>query len=111
QVLALEGNSLSGSLPEVSGGGWANLTQLTAEGNSLSGTLPSGLFGLGKLAGLDLSVNGGLNGTLHLGGNRLSGSLPSGLGSLGSLVTLALGSNSLSGTVPGSALASLSRLQ
>ncbi|XP_050258911.1 receptor kinase-like protein Xa21 [Quercus robur] len=112
--IALSGNQLKGTLPNVLGnlstqltfftigenllfgeipigmGNLVNLTTLLMSGNKFSGTIPDDISSLKKLQRLDLS------------NNKLSGMLPITLGNLTSLNELHLGSNKLQGTIPSS---------
>jgi hypothetical protein len=85
--LALEKNSLSGSLGEWIRG-LASLQHLLLESNYLTGSLPSSLGGLQQLVEVDLAQN------------KLSGSIAPSTGALSRLQRLYLSSNSLSGTIP-----------
>ncbi|KAL4196312.1 hypothetical protein AMTRI_Chr04g245620 [Amborella trichopoda] len=101
-VLQLDGNQLSGSIPE-SLGSLLSLEWLDLGENKLEGSIPSTLINLSCLN------------VLQLYGNQLSGSIPEYLGSLLSLEHLLslewldLGNNKLEGSIP-STLGNLSRL-
>ena len=104
----LHGNSLSGTIPDISG--LTELENLVLSANSLSGTVPATLNSLTKLEVIYLSKND-LSGTIpDLSGlaalkhidmerNRLSGTI-TGLGKLEELISVYLSDNDLSGTVP-----------
>ena len=105
--LSLPNNSLSGTIPDLSG--LTKLTELYLNTNSLSGSIPD-LSALTDLTLLALSTNE-LSGTipdlsaltdlegLFLFNNQLSGSFPD-LSALTNLTHLYLEHNQLSGTVP-----------
>ncbi|GJP71416.1 hypothetical protein CLOP_g2246 [Closterium sp. NIES-67] len=87
--LNLEGNNLSGSLPDFSN--WnASLYYLSLRKNQLSGTIPTALVTLNSLAILDLASN------------SISGPLPSSLGALSNLIGLSVYDNQLTGKLPSS---------
>ncbi|MBC6476114.1 MAG: hypothetical protein GDA48_27590 [Hormoscilla sp. GM102CHS1] len=91
QILKLNNNSLSGTIPSEFGayGFFGNLQLLNLSSNNLTGTLP----GLGHLGRLEY---------LNLSDNSLSGTIPDVLGIMGNLASLDeinLSNNSLSGTM------------
>ncbi|ERN02458.1 hypothetical protein AMTR_s00215p00026760 [Amborella trichopoda] len=119
-VLQLDGNQLSGSIPE-SLGSLLSLEWLDLGENKLEGSIPSTLINLSRLNVLQLygnQLSGSIPSTLGnlsrlndllLYGNQLSGSIPESLGSLLSLELLDLGNNKLEGSIP-STRGNLSRL-
>ncbi len=95
--LSIPQNSLSGTIPDLSG--LTSLENLSLAGNSLDGTIPAWL---GNLTSLQ---------TLYLWGNELTGGIPDLLGNLTSLETLYLNNNMLTGGIPDlSGLTSLENL-
>ncbi|KAF0705769.1 Aste57867_6926 [Aphanomyces stellatus] len=110
QVLRLEANKLTGSLPEWLGG-MASLQVLNLNGNDLTGPLPEGLVDNSALQELSLAQNK-LSGSLpnalkvlpltvlDLFGNRFEGSLPPDILCSPTLVYLDLSENNLSGPFP-----------
>ena len=107
--LVLGGNLISGSIPTELGNAW-HLTHLNLDGNSISGTLPESTPY--SLQVLRLEANE-LSGTipvampyqelqeLKLKSNRLSGTISEGFGELHSPIkSLLLSLNYLSGTIP-----------
>ena len=113
QFLGIAGNPrLSGTLPTEA---WTNLTKmrdLYLNGNSLSGTLPDGCAAVADIRMLRLDSNhlsGSLPETwaimtdvllLALHSNQLSGTLPEAWATMNDMQKLSLGSNHLSGTLP-----------
>uniref|UniRef100_A0A8R7PL73 Leucine-rich repeat-containing N-terminal plant-type domain-containing protein n=1 Tax=Triticum urartu TaxID=4572 RepID=A0A8R7PL73_TRIUA len=85
EVLALNGNYMTGALPSTATENLRNLRQLNMSFNSFYGDLPESLFALP---------------TLNLGVNQFSGSLPAYLFALPHLEILNLVSNKLSGALP-----------
>lgn len=98
QTLALEGNLLTGQLPDRIGE-FRNLTALDLDNNLLSGSIPSSI---GRLSSLRY---------LKLANNSLGGPIPESLGQLSELVVLDLSFNSLEGVVSDSHLANLTNLE
>lgn len=86
RVLSFKGNSLSASVPNLSG--LVNLRSLFLNDNNFSGEFPESLTSLHRLK------------TIVLAGNRLSGQIPSSLLHLSHLYTLHLQDNLFSGSVP-----------
>nr|VDD51298.1 unnamed protein product [Brassica oleracea] len=86
RVLSFKGNSLSASVPNLSG--LVNLKSLFLNDNNFSGEFPESLTSLHRLK------------TIVLAGNRLSGQIPSSLLHLSRLYTLHLQDNLFSGSVP-----------
>ncbi|ESQ45501.1 hypothetical protein EUTSA_v10010170mg [Eutrema salsugineum] len=86
QVLSLENNSLSGSIPDLSP--LVNLKSLILSRNGFSGTLPPSILSLRRLIVLDLS------------NNNFTGSIPSEINVLSRLSSLNLEFNRLSDTLP-----------
>ena len=86
-ALNLQGNGLSGQIPEELGN-LTNLTNLYLSENQLSGEIPAEL---GNMANL---------GWLYIGENRLTGEIPPELGNIAGLVILSLDRNLLSGDIP-----------
>ncbi|XP_048537170.1 tyrosine-sulfated glycopeptide receptor 1-like [Triticum urartu] len=109
-VLELSFNEFSGNIPP----GLSNCSVLELLGagyNNLNGTLPDELFKVTSLEHLSLPSNGlegAINGisklknliTLDLGGNGLSGSIPESIGDLKRLEELHLEHNNMSGELP-----------
>lgn len=92
--LHLDGNNLTGSLPEFSSS--SPLQTLSISGSDLTGMIPESLGELKKLRGLRLSRN------------KLEGSIPSNLASGESLSALHLDHNNLEGRIPASLASSTS---
>ncbi|KAL0736933.1 hypothetical protein Bca4012_013143 [Brassica carinata] len=86
RVLSFKGNSLSASLPNLSG--LVNLKSLFLDDNNFSGGFLESLTSLHHLK------------TIVLSGNRLSGPIPSSLLHLSRLYTLHLQDNLFSGSIP-----------
>mmetsp|Transcript_19094 Transcript_19094/g.47194 ORF Transcript_19094/g.47194 Transcript_19094/m.47194 type:complete len:388 (-) Transcript_19094:364-1527(-) len=87
QRIIMEGNSISGSIPE----GISQATQLATldlDFNSLSGELPAGLYTLPSITNIDLN------------NNNLTGGISSSISNLKSLNVLNLEDNNLSGAIP-----------
>ncbi|TXF88000.1 T9SS type A sorting domain-containing protein [Neolewinella aurantiaca] len=87
--IALEGNSISGELPEEIDG-LTQLEEIYLGINQIGGELPTSLGELSQLR------------VLSLWANRLEGSIPSELGLIDSLVELRLTGNNLVDTIPSS---------
>ncbi|RLN33385.1 hypothetical protein C2845_PM03G31380 [Panicum miliaceum] len=112
--LALDGNSLNGSLPKSVGNLSTNLELLNFRGNQISETIPAAISNLVNLTLLNMEQNmlsgiipstiGKLRNlvVLSLSKNRLSGEIPSTIGDLPQLIQLSLGDNLLSGNIPAS---------
>ncbi|ERN09539.1 inactive leucine-rich repeat receptor-like serine/threonine-protein kinase At1g60630 [Amborella trichopoda] len=86
RVLSFKGNSLSGSIPDLSG--LVNLKSLFLNKNQFSGELPATISGLHRLKIVVLSDN------------QLSGGIPVTLVNLRRLYTLLLDNNRLVGQIP-----------
>jgi len=113
-TLALDGNSLNGSLPKSVGNLSTNLELLNFRGNRISETIPAAIVNLVNLTLLNMEQNM-LSGTipstigklrnlvvLSLSKNKLSGEIPSTIGDLPQLIQLSLDDNLLSGNIPAS---------
>ncbi|VAH53237.1 unnamed protein product [Triticum turgidum subsp. durum] len=111
EVLALNGNGMTGGLPNAAVENLRNLRQLNISWNSLNGSLPALLFALPHLKFLHLSYNdfdghipiGSFSGpmsleVLDLGFNRLNGTLP--VRAFKNIRSLNLGHNKFSGSLP-----------
>jgi Leucine-rich repeat (LRR) protein len=85
--LALPGNNLTGTLPEVLGG-LSQLEQLNLSSNLITGSIPVGLSNLKSLK------------ILNLQGNKFGGVIPAGLSNITTLTRLYLSDNLFSGTIP-----------
>ncbi|XP_057471249.1 receptor-like protein EIX1 [Actinidia eriantha] len=122
QVLNLEGNKLSGAIPE-SIGQCSSLIWLVLGNNSLNGTVTKSIGRLSKLKYLDLSKNmfsGSISFIctsmgvqlryLDLSNNKLSGELPDCWEMFEFIKTINLANNNLSGKLPNS-MGSLNNLQ
>lgn len=118
--LYLNGNDLSGSIPE-SISTLSGLTVLNISSNRLDGTIPPGIGQMTSLERLDMN-NNMISGSIpyqieNLGDlrsldgsrNRLNGTIPDELGMLTDITAIDLSRNDLSGTVP-SSLAALENL-
>uniref|UniRef100_M0ZEC0 Uncharacterized protein n=1 Tax=Hordeum vulgare subsp. vulgare TaxID=112509 RepID=M0ZEC0_HORVV len=106
-------NQLSGDIPNTLGN-CSKLKVLKAGNNHLTGILPVEIFHTTSLEYLSFPNNGGLQGelngahivklsnllTLDLGGNSFSGTIPESIGQLRNLEELHLGSNNMSGELP-----------
>ncbi|XBI45528.1 hypothetical protein VPH35_109983 [Triticum aestivum] len=106
-------NQLSGDIPNTLGN-CSKLKVLKAGNNHISGILPVEIFHATSLEYLSFPNNGGLQGeldgahivklsnllTLDLGGNSFSGTIPESIGQLRRLEELHLGSNNMSGELP-----------
>ncbi|WIA23592.1 hypothetical protein OEZ85_000303 [Tetradesmus obliquus] len=129
QVIRLDNNALTGTLPAAWSNFGSNLRVLTLWHNSLTGSLPPSWSALTSLNHLDLSFNaligtlpaawsslgsssssssgsssssssaGGLQ-QLWLDVNQLTGTLPASWGGFGALEVLFLSENKLTGTLP-----------
>ncbi|CAI5481172.1 unnamed protein product [Closterium sp. Yama58-4] len=120
--LDLNKNHLSGSLPAEIGqlkklGVKPDFAGLALQCNNFSGSLPASISNLQSLQNLDLSFNQ-FSGSLPQGGaflstlsklanlqitsNHFSGSLPLSFACTTSILTISLGTNQFSGTLPGS---------
>ncbi|VVA94013.1 unnamed protein product [Arabis nemorensis] len=86
RVLSFKGNSLSASIPNLSG--LVNLKSIFLNDNNFSGEFPESLTSLHRLK------------TVVLAGNRFSGKIPSSLLRLSRLYMLYLQDNLFSGSVP-----------
>ncbi|KAJ0244123.1 Protein kinase domain-containing protein [Hirschfeldia incana] len=86
RVLSFKGNTLSASVPNLSG--LVNLKSLFLNDNNFSGEFPESLTSLHRLK------------TIVLSGNKLSGPIPSSLLHLSHLYTLHLQDNLFSGSIP-----------
>ncbi|CAH2047725.1 unnamed protein product, partial [Thlaspi arvense] len=86
RVLSFKGNSLSASVPNLSG--LVNLKSIFLNENNFSGEFPESLTSLHRLK------------TVVLAGNRFSGPIPGSLSRLSRLYTLYLQDNLFSGSVP-----------
>ncbi|KAJ7541809.1 hypothetical protein O6H91_10G077800 [Diphasiastrum complanatum] len=86
RVLSLMGNSLNGSLPDMSN--WANLKLLYLNENNFRGEIPPSVSALVHALRIDLS------------NNKLIGPIPDSFSSLTHLATLRLENNFLSGMLP-----------
>jgi len=89
QQLLLNGNSITGGIPQEFGN-LSSLTTLNLGRNNLSGLIPDSLGHLPKLE------------ILSLEGNYIYGEIPLELGNLSNLKILSLGTNYLSGSIPDS---------
>jgi Leucine-rich repeat (LRR) protein len=117
--LLLDGNNLSGSLPDEIGA-LSELRHLWLRFNNLTGNIPGSIVELDNLEYLFLS-NNALTGTLPpslasaplrylmVSDNHLTGGIPNELGSIHTLEYLHLANNQLNGTIP-PALGQLSNL-
>ncbi|ESQ35763.1 hypothetical protein EUTSA_v10007013mg [Eutrema salsugineum] len=86
RVLSFKANSLSGSIPDLSG--LVNLKSVFLNDNNFSGEFPESLTSLHRLK------------TIVLAGNRLSGRIPSSLLRLSRLYTLNVEDNLFTGSIP-----------
>lgn len=86
RVLSLQGNSLTGPIPDLSG--LVNLKSLFLDHNSFSGSFPPSLLSLHRLRTIDISYN------------NLTGPIPAWLATVDRLYYLRLQWNRLNGTVP-----------
>lgn len=86
RVLSFKANSLSGSIPNLSG--LVNLKSVFLNDNNFSGEFPESLTSLHRLK------------TIFLSGNRLSGRIPSSLLRLSRLYTLNVQDNLFNGSIP-----------
>ncbi|KAE8682771.1 putative inactive receptor kinase [Hibiscus syriacus] len=86
RVLSLQNNSLTGSIPDLSG--LVNLKTLFLDRNFFTGSFPLSLLSLHRIRTLDFSYN------------NLTGSIPSTLASVDRLYYLRLDRNRLNGTIP-----------
>ncbi|XP_031375480.1 receptor-like protein 52 [Punica granatum] len=110
--LDLNGNKISGPIPEWFGRVWSNtLTALSLSSNNFTGEIPSSICQLSSLRDLDLSDNrlgtiprcfGKLSNLsyLDLFSNNFTGEIPSSICQLSSLRDLDLSYNRLVGTIP-----------
>jgi Leucine-rich repeat (LRR) protein len=108
--LFLDGNALTGGIPDLSG--LTSLIQLDLGDNGLTGSIPATLAGIGSSLDWLILDDNALDGTipdlsaltglerLNLDGNALDGVIPDWLGSLASLEWLFMRDNLLDGTVP-----------
>ncbi|PSR98803.1 Receptor-like protein [Actinidia chinensis var. chinensis] len=123
QVLNLEGNKLSGAIPE-SIGQCSSLIRLFLGNNSLNGTVTKSIGRLSKLEHLDISQNmfsGSISFIctsvgvqlryLDLSNNQLSGRLPDCWDRFENLSAVNLANNNLSGKLPNSMGSNLQALQ
>ncbi|XP_022772891.1 probable inactive receptor kinase At5g67200 [Durio zibethinus] len=86
RVLSLQNNSLTGSIPDLSG--LINLKSLFLDHNFFTGSFPPSILSLHRIRSLDLSYN------------NLTGPMPSSLASLDRLYYLRLDCNRFNGTIP-----------
>ncbi|CAI8599261.1 unnamed protein product [Vicia faba] len=86
RVLSLQNNSLTGTIPDLSG--LFNLKTLFLDNNHFSGSLPLSLFSLHRIKTIDFSHN------------NLSGDIPVDFINLDRLYYLRLSFNSFNGTIP-----------
>ncbi|XVF64108.1 hypothetical protein PTKIN_Ptkin09bG0140800 [Pterospermum kingtungense] len=86
RVLSLQNNSLTGSIPDLSG--LINLKSLFLDHNFFTGSFPLSILSLHRLRTLDFSYN------------NLTGPIPSSLPSLDRLYYLRLDCNRLNGSIP-----------
>ncbi|CAM6047632.1 unnamed protein product [Sphagnum compactum] len=112
QFLALSGNSLTGSIPNIGSGDCTFLQFLDISGNRLGGPLSGQLAQCSNLVAVNLSANslssqiplelGSLSflAYLDLSNNSMSGSIPATLGNAAHLTVLDLHHNMLSGQIP-----------
>ncbi|MCO5578915.1 hypothetical protein L7F22_032764 [Adiantum nelumboides] len=110
QILDLAFNQLTGGIPFNIG--FLQVATLSLQGNKLSGIIPDVVGLMQALAVLDLSYNnfhgpippilGNLSytGKLYLQGNNLSGPIPPELGNMSKLQYIQLNDNSLTGAIP-----------
>jgi len=117
-TLYLNGNQLTGAIPNLSG--LTNLSQLNLAVNQLTGSIPSWLNTISTLTTIDVNDNQ-FSGTipdltnlsqltsLKLASNQISGTIPTWLNSLFSLTVIDFSNNQLSGDIPN--LGDLTNLQ
>ncbi|XWS24201.1 hypothetical protein CRYUN_Cryun28dG0080400 [Craigia yunnanensis] len=86
RVLSLQNDSLTGSIPDLSG--LVNLKSLFLDHNFFTGSFPPSILSLHRIRTLDLSYN------------NLTGPIPSSLASLDRLYYLRLDWNRFNGTIP-----------
>lgn len=86
RVLSFKSNSLSGSIPNLSG--LHNLKSVYLNDNNFTGSFPESLTSLHRLK------------TINLSGNRLSGKIPASLLRLSRLYTLDVRDNRFAGSIP-----------
>ncbi|KAH9737063.1 protein kinase domain-containing protein [Citrus sinensis] len=85
--LLLNGNKLSGSLPDDLGY-LSNLNRLQVDENNITGTIPKSFANLSRVR------------HLHLNNNSIGGQIPSELSKLSTLIHLLVDNNNLSGNLP-----------
>ncbi|KAI3470869.1 hypothetical protein Pfo_027532 [Paulownia fortunei] len=114
QMLGIDSNQFSGSLPHTIANLSINMNSLLLGGNQLSGSIPSGITNLINLNALNVSWNkfdgpilpdiGELFNLrqLYMNGNRFSGRIPSSIGNLSKLFELRLDGNKLESSIPSS---------
>ena len=87
QVLELDNNDLSGSIP-LQLGGLSNLRTITLKKNQIEGIIPVELSNCKNLTEIDFSMN------------RMTGTIPSELFEVGTLEKITLNTNQFSGQIP-----------
>ncbi|XLU99931.1 hypothetical protein S245_014271 [Arachis hypogaea] len=121
-TLRMNGNGLTGTIPETFGNNLSSLEELNLANNELKGQIPLSLFHVGNLTELDLSENmftgmlpdlsqfSSTLKVLRLDNNRLSGTIHEGIGQLSNLVDLRLGNNFMKGLITEAHFSRLSNL-
>uniref|UniRef100_A0ACD5WI68 Uncharacterized protein n=1 Tax=Avena sativa TaxID=4498 RepID=A0ACD5WI68_AVESA len=99
QVLQLELNKFSGTIPSTVSNLSTTLSQLSLGDNKISGHIPGDI---GNLVGLEI---------LGLDSNYLTGPLPSSISMLRNVANLRLQNNSLSGSIPPTLLVNLTQVE
>ncbi|KAK9725040.1 hypothetical protein RND81_05G117700 [Saponaria officinalis] len=97
EILELQGNKFTGSLPKIVANLSTTINRLDVGQNQIGGEIPVGISNLINL------------GFLIMSDNEFTGSIPNEFGNLQNLVKINLGSNKLTGRIPNS-LGNLSRL-